>query len=72
MQGWIDEFYSLRLSQILDMYYTDEGITLFNENIRVCDRKKTFSHNVPKTLLDEQVLCALYVSHTHVHTRARA
>ncbi|XP_020295729.1 uncharacterized protein LOC109860805 isoform X2 [Pseudomyrmex gracilis] len=58
IQGWIDEFYSLRLSQILDMYYTDEGITLFNENIRVCDRKKAFSHNVPKTLLDEQTFAA--------------
>lgn len=56
----MDDFYSLRLSQVLDMYYSNEGITLFNENIKVCDRKKMFSHIVPKTLLDEQVLYISY------------
>ncbi|XP_011349315.1 uncharacterized protein LOC105286222 isoform X2 [Ooceraea biroi] len=58
MQTWVDDFYSLRLSQILDMYYSDEGLTLFNENLKVCDRRKAFSHVVPKTLLDEQTYVA--------------
>ncbi|XP_011864276.1 PREDICTED: uncharacterized protein LOC105560094 isoform X2 [Vollenhovia emeryi] len=52
---WVNDFYSLRLSQILDMYYSDEGITLFNENMKVCDRKKAFSYVVSRTLLHEQV-----------------
>lgn len=52
----MNDFNSLRLSQIIDMYYSDEDITLFNENIKVCDRKKAFSYAIPKTFLNEQVL----------------
>lgn len=37
LQTWIQSFYSLRLSQILDMYYSYEGIA-FNMNVRACDR----------------------------------
>lgn len=55
VQNWIDEFNSLRLSQILDMYYSDEGIILLNKNVKVCDRRKALSYSMPKTLLDEQV-----------------
>ncbi|XP_039308640.1 uncharacterized protein LOC105198717 isoform X2 [Solenopsis invicta] len=57
----VNDFYSLRLSQILDMYYSDEGITLFNENIKVCDRKKAFSYTVSKTLLNEQTYAAAHL-----------
>lgn len=56
LQTWMNDFNSLRLSQIIDMYYSDEDITLNNENIKVCDRKKAFSYAIPKTFLNEQVL----------------
>ncbi|TGZ52877.1 Uncharacterized protein DBV15_10985 [Temnothorax longispinosus] len=62
---WVNDFYSLRLSQILDMYYSDNGITLFNENIKVCDRKKGFSYVVSRTLLDEQTYAASHLLAYH-------
>ncbi|XP_011700217.1 PREDICTED: uncharacterized protein LOC105457309 [Wasmannia auropunctata] len=65
MHTWVNDFYSLRLSQILDMYYSDEGITFFNENIKVCDRKKAFSYAVSKTLLDEQTYAASHLLAYH-------
>lgn len=53
LQTWIQDFYSLRLSQILEMYYSYEGIA-FNTNIRACNRSEAFSYSVPKTILNEQ------------------
>ncbi|XP_012215810.1 uncharacterized protein [Linepithema humile] len=65
VQKWMNDFYSLRLSQILDMYYTDEGMSLFNENIKVCDRKKAFSFVAPKAFLDEQTYAASHLLAYH-------
>ncbi|XP_076243007.1 uncharacterized protein LOC143184564 [Calliopsis andreniformis] len=53
LQTWIQSFYSLRLSQILDMYYSFEGVA-FNTNIKACNRAQSFLHAVPKTILKEQ------------------
>ncbi|XP_017793338.1 PREDICTED: uncharacterized protein LOC108575131 [Habropoda laboriosa] len=53
LQTWIQDFYSLRLSQILEMYYSYEGVT-FNTNVKACDRAQTFLYAVPKTILNEQ------------------
>ena len=53
LQTWIQDFYSLRLSQILDMYYSYDGIA-FNANVRACDRAQNFLYAVPKTILNEQ------------------
>ncbi|CAL7941711.1 unnamed protein product [Xylocopa violacea] len=50
---WIQDFYSLRLSQILEMYYSYEGVT-FNTNVKGCARSQTFLSAVPKTILNEQ------------------
>ncbi|EFN72998.1 hypothetical protein EAG_11290 [Camponotus floridanus] len=65
LQTWMNDFNSLRLSQIIDMYYSDEDITLFNENIKVCDRKKAFSYAMPKTILNEQTYAASYLLANH-------
>lgn len=54
LETWIHDFYSLRLSQILKMYYSHEGVT-FNTNVKACDRAQTFLYAVPKTILNEQV-----------------
>nr|XP_012151290.1 PREDICTED: uncharacterized protein LOC100883936 isoform X2 [Megachile rotundata] len=53
LQTWIEDFYSLRLSQILETYYSYEGVA-FNANIRACERSRAFLYSVPKTILDEQ------------------
>lgn len=54
LQSWIQDFYSLRLIQILEMYYSYEGV-VFNTNVKACDRIQTFQYAVPKTILNEQV-----------------
>ncbi|OAD54861.1 hypothetical protein WN48_06061 [Eufriesea mexicana] len=53
LQTWIQDFYSLRLSQILEMYYSYEGITL-NTNVKACNRGQIFFYALPKTILNEQ------------------
>ncbi|XP_078046277.1 uncharacterized protein LOC144474825 [Augochlora pura] len=53
LQSWIQDFYNLRLSQILDMYYSYNGIA-FNANIRACNRSQNFLHAVSNTTLNEQ------------------
>lgn len=53
IQTWLQDFYSLRLSQILEMYYSYEGVA-FNMNVKACERAQTFLYAVPKTILNEQ------------------
>ncbi|XP_024937056.1 uncharacterized protein LOC107264079 isoform X2 [Cephus cinctus] len=53
LQGWIDQIHSLRLSQVLDMYYSNRGVS-FDKNIKACERARAFLHVAPKTILDEQ------------------
>ncbi|XP_076648482.1 uncharacterized protein LOC143356564 isoform X2 [Halictus rubicundus] len=57
LQSWIQDFSNLRLSQILDMYYSYEGIA-FNMNIRACNRAQHFLHAVSNTILNEQTYAA--------------
>lgn len=54
----MDNFHSLRLSQIFDMYYSDQGIN-FDSNIKACNRKIAFTQVTSKTILREQVYSKL-------------
>lgn len=44
---------TLRLSQILDLYYSPRG--LFNPAIRACNRKTLFQTIIPKPIISAQV-----------------
>lgn len=50
---WMENFDSLRLSQILDMYYSNRGVS-FNKNIKACDRGRNFIHIAPGTIIEEE------------------
>ncbi|XP_035730991.1 uncharacterized protein LOC118445508 isoform X1 [Vespa mandarinia] len=60
LQTWIDNFNSLRLSQIFDMYYSDQGIN-FDSNIKACNRKLAFTQVTSKTILREQTHAVSYL-----------
>ncbi|KAG7207191.1 hypothetical protein KM043_008876 [Ampulex compressa] len=60
IRDWQRDMYSLRLSQILNMYYSNKGIS-FDPRIRVCDRSRAFPHIVPRTILVEQTYIAAQV-----------
>lgn len=57
---WMENFDSLRLSQILDMYYSNRGVS-FNKNIKACDRGRNFIHIAPGTIIEEEV-CLIFFS----------
>ncbi|KAI4487516.1 hypothetical protein M0804_005665 [Polistes exclamans] len=60
LETWTANFHSLRLSQIFDMYYSDQGIN-FNPNIKACNRKTTFAQVTSKTILAEQTHAVSYL-----------
>ncbi|EZA47608.1 hypothetical protein DMN91_012408 [Ooceraea biroi] len=66
----IDSLYqkipTLRLSQILDMYYSAHG--LFNSSIRACNRGTTFKEVVPRSMMIEQAYAASLVVKEYYRT----
>ncbi|KAJ8683489.1 hypothetical protein QAD02_019281 [Eretmocerus hayati] len=54
---WVKRFDSLRLSQIIDMYYSEEGVN-FDRNVRVCQRGHQFRLVAPKDLMEEETYAA--------------
>ncbi|XP_071627923.1 uncharacterized protein [Temnothorax longispinosus] len=55
---------TLRLSQILDQYYSSRG--LFNSSIRACDRKTLFQ-TIPKSIMSAQAYTASLVLEEYLH-----
>lgn len=51
----------LRLSQILDLYYSSHG--LFNSTIRACNRKTLFQTAIPKQTMFKQVILYNIILH---------
>ncbi|RVE41787.1 hypothetical protein evm_013556 [Chilo suppressalis] len=53
LPNWIEKRRTLRLSQIIDMYYSHEGIS-FNSTVRACNRQSLFNEIFRReTLLSE-------------------
>jgi hypothetical protein len=52
---WMDLHGRLRLSQVLDMYYSDRGVSFDNE-IKACRRNDLAKQFVPMAKLKEQVI----------------
>ena len=51
--GWYSRYPNIKLSQILDMYYSDRGV--FNTTIRACNRKALLTSVAPNSTTVEQV-----------------
>ncbi|XP_015183759.1 PREDICTED: uncharacterized protein LOC107070249 [Polistes dominula] len=59
VKSWYSKISSLRLSQILDMYYSASG--LFNSTIRACNRRSLFRYVAPNSTLSAQAYSASLV-----------
>lgn len=53
LPAWYARVPNLKLSQILDMYYSERGV--FNSSIRACNRKNLLASVAPKLTMAEQV-----------------
>ncbi|XP_058801781.1 uncharacterized protein LOC131670302 [Phymastichus coffea] len=60
MDSWISKFANLRLSQVLDMYYSDKGM-VFDRNVKACQRGMQFPRVAPKVVMEEQTYAASQV-----------
>ncbi|XP_046823998.1 uncharacterized protein LOC124426394 [Vespa crabro] len=59
IQSWYSKIPNLRLSQIVDMYYSAPG--LFNSTIRACNRRSLFRYVAPNSTLCAQAYRASLV-----------
>ncbi|XP_053612544.1 uncharacterized protein LOC128676451 [Plodia interpunctella] len=50
---WLEERRTLRLSQIMEMYYSNEGVS-FDSNVKACERRKLFRNVFNATHLASQ------------------
>lgn len=50
----MSKFNNLRLSQILDIYYSTKGPS-FDSRISACERGKSFWYVASRTIMEEQV-----------------
>ena len=65
LPGWIKKFPNLRLSQVLDMYYSNRGVHV-DGIVRACDRAAIFRHVAPKPIMKKQVNRARYPALGHL------
>ncbi|XP_023246318.1 uncharacterized protein LOC106647810 [Copidosoma floridanum] len=60
LDKWLQRFGSLRLSQVLDMYYSEGGV-VFDRKVKACRRADQFPLVGPKSTLEEQTYAASQV-----------
>ncbi|KAL2728504.1 N-acetylmuramoyl-L-alanine amidase [Vespula squamosa] len=59
VKSWYSKIPNLRLSQVVDMYYSAQG--LFNSTIRACNRRSLFRYVAPNSTLSAQAYRASLV-----------
>lgn len=66
MKEWTSIVSSLRMSQVLDMYYSGRGVA-FDKHYRACRRRQNFLKLVASADLSQQVAAvARMISYTHI------
>lgn len=51
---WMEQRETLRLSQIIDIYYSNDGVT-FNPNVKACNRESLFTEVLDLNILYKEV-----------------
>ncbi|XP_069678590.1 uncharacterized protein [Periplaneta americana] len=62
VKKWVDQMNSLRLSQVLEMYYSDRGV-IFDSKYRACERKARLGE-LPDQLQEQTTNFARVLSYT--------
>ncbi|XP_011298010.1 uncharacterized protein [Fopius arisanus] len=57
LKQWTSNFTTLRLSEILDMYYSPKGMS-FDSTVKACNRGQSFWYIASPTVLEQQVYAA--------------
>ncbi|XP_031784515.1 uncharacterized protein LOC100680378 isoform X1 [Nasonia vitripennis] len=60
LDKWINKFENLKLSQVLDMYYSERGV-VFDKSVKACLRGDQFPRIGPKSILEEQTYAVAQV-----------
>ncbi|XP_068626464.1 uncharacterized protein [Battus philenor] len=55
LPSWLEQRQSLRLSQVLDMYYSNEGVS-FEPTVRACNRLTLYNDVVDSSILMDETL----------------
>ena len=59
IKEWRDKSSTLKLSQVLDMYYSQRGV--FSSKMKSCNRRDLYSENVKIEMLKEQTIAFSHV-----------
>lgn len=61
LHAWVQSYETLRLSQLLDMYFSESGVVFDEKRTRACKRAEEFPMLAPQRLVEEQTYAAAQV-----------